>query len=106
MSDVTSGPEPKRPWWRKRRWRIGVAVWLAWPIFYSLAGGPLAYCEARSWIDSGTWNLLYDRPFRPVHSSTGWRPFARHGEYVGYWLSLGRYHAMRQWSRVDAAPSP
>ena len=89
------------PWWKRKRWRLAVGVWLGWPVLYALASGPLAYCEARFWSDSGLWNQLYYRPFEPIQSVTGWRPFAPHGEYVGLWQSLGSYHAMRQWSRAD-----
>lgn len=41
--------DPKRRWWRKRRWRVALAFWLMVPIAYPLSLGPLSYVTARGW---------------------------------------------------------
>ena len=37
-----------RPWWRKKRWRVALALWLA--VAYPLSVGPISYAEGRGWM--------------------------------------------------------
>lgn len=48
-----------RPWWKKRRWRLALAFWLAVPVFYLLSAGPAAYCLGRGWITPETFASAY-----------------------------------------------
>src|SRR3712207_5113372 len=41
---------PKRPWWRRRRWRAIAALWLALPILYVFSRGPVTYAIRRGWL--------------------------------------------------------
>src|SRR5690349_5335269 len=43
-------PKPKRPWWRKKRWRLVIATWLALPVLYVASGGPPWYAFNRYWV--------------------------------------------------------
>jgi hypothetical protein len=49
MTEMT----PMSPWWRKKRWRIAVALWFAFPALYMLSTGPVNYMQARRWLPVG-----------------------------------------------------
>ena len=40
--------EPKRPWWKTKRWRAAIALWLL--IAYPLSLWPIAYLVGRGWV--------------------------------------------------------
>ena len=51
-------PTPTRPWWRKRRWRLALTLWLVLPLLYPASFGPVVYARARGWWSPPRW--LYE----------------------------------------------
>ena len=48
--NVDTPEKPKRPRWRKKRWRLAAAAWLMLPAAFVSARGPLRYAEIRGWV--------------------------------------------------------
>lgn len=48
-AEAMNEPEPKRPWWRNKRWWATGFLWLV--IAYPLNLGPLVYAVARAWAN-------------------------------------------------------
>jgi hypothetical protein len=62
--------EPKRPWWRQKRWwAAGIIVAVA---AYMASLGPLAYGEARGWISRNAAEQLRT-PAALYSQYVGWR---------------------------------
>lgn len=83
-------PQPRRRWWRKKRWQVAVAGWLLLPVVWPLAVGPLAYCERRGWI-AEEW---LERTYRPVYLALARTPLLpAHDAYLAWWRDRGEMHA-------------
>lgn len=61
--------KPRRPWRKKKRWRLTAALWLALPVLYPLSSGPYYYCVARSWVPGGDPLLCYVDFYSPVRAA-------------------------------------
>jgi hypothetical protein len=82
-----------KPWWRERRWRLALALWLTSPILYPLSEGPVLYGHFRGWWPSPA------RLYAPVDSVQGsvqndcpaaiGRPFM---DYLCWWAELAYTH--------------
>lgn len=57
---------PSRPWWKKKRWRAALSLWLA--IAYPATMFPAAYCTGRGWISGETYKAVYS----PVRDAATW----------------------------------
>ena len=58
MTTALDGTD-RRPRWRKKRWRAGVAAWLAFPVVYPLSAGPADYGVMRGWLPAGPVRAAY-----------------------------------------------
>jgi hypothetical protein len=90
--------EPKRPWWRKKRWAAAMLLWLfAVTIIYPLSNGPYDYCLGRQWISASTWErcrVIYV----PVEKALVWSGrtdlYYEWCAYCQRWCDAGyRHHA-------------
>ena len=54
--------KPKRPWWRRKRWRVAVVLLMAWPALYPVAFGPAIYSWRRGWLPDGRFGSPYRWP--------------------------------------------
>ena len=61
--------EPKRPWWRKKRWRIASAIVLLIPVGYPGSMAPAAYCIGRGWIGESTLESFYGPVVRAMDAA-------------------------------------
>ena len=85
-----TAPPPRRPWWRRKRWRIALGVWLALPALYVLGSGPYGYCEGRGWCGNWPSRTIYQPFIRRIGDTAfGARWFA----YNRACRDLGRKHA-------------
>ena len=74
---------PKRPWWRKTRWRLLVAFWLLLPAIYVLSAGPAWYACCRWEAPSID---VYFAIYQPADALLGPTPlYDRWQDYVGWW---------------------
>ena len=81
----------RKPWWKKKRWRLAVAAWLLLPIAYLLSSGPAAYVCRGGWLGVEVYNAVWGRPLdaffpMPLKQATGWQRY-----YEG-WVRLAREH--------------
>lgn len=74
--------EPKKAWWKKRRWIATGALWLA--LAYPALAGPARYSTAHLWVPRGVYEV-----FRPAEALAR----SRVGEASGY----AAYH--RWWEQ-------
>lgn len=80
--------DPRRPWWRKKRWGIALSFWLtaAYPLSY---GPALGYW----WADDGPWvDAAFRAVYAPMERLRLDGPPACRGplrRYVGLWLPDG-----------------
>ena len=86
-----TAPPPRRPWWRRKRMWAAVAVWLALPVLYVLADGPVGYCVARGWIPTGAWTAAYGPAWRLAIGCGG--PPDAFVRYHFRWVDRGRADA-------------
>lgn len=81
---------PKKPWHRKRRWRIAIASWLLLPGVYVAATGPVMYAEMVGWVPQDTYFVVFRPLYRvlfPVHGADG--PLVRGlNAYALWWSGL------------------
>ena len=82
--------EPKRPWWRKKRWWAATLLWLA--VGYPLLLGPLTYAHFRGWVSAGA-VLAAHEPVRLVLVGLPQGRFrntliAYNGLYIDWWVRL------------------
>ena len=55
MDDET----PRKPWWKRKRWRLALVVWLALPALYVAGYGPAMYCSGRGWVSDEEADAAY-----------------------------------------------
>lgn len=60
--------EPKRPWWRKKRWQAAIVLWLSLPILYVFSAGPAAYGYERGWLSPSFYISIYYNPMYELRS--------------------------------------
>ena len=86
---MDTSEKPKRTWWRKKRWKLALAIWLGSPILYPLSEGPAIYGYARGWyrfyapVDAVQASVQND-----YSTTLGW-PFL---SYTVWWAELGYAH--------------
>ena len=88
--------KPKRKWWRKKRWRAALLLWLA--VGYPASLGPASYAYARGWLARETAYAPF-WPLAHVYENTGLKA------YDHWWLALGNQHQRAAWRRASAEPS-
>lgn len=83
---------PRRPWWRRKRWRVAIAGWLILPAAYTLSLGPALYGVARGWVRHDHRLQAFYEPLSFVgrRSVRAHRAFER---YATWWYLLGERHA-------------
>ena len=87
--------KPIRPWWKKKRWRAAILLWVALPILYVAASGPVLYCTYRQWIPRSVFNAAY----RPLARSTLHYGPASDAliDYGFWWQKLAQVHEHREY---------
>jgi len=89
---------PRRPWWRRKRTRAAVAVWLALPGLYILSAGPACYAARRGWTTEGRVNAAYHLVFLLADAEEHRLGLGDAGPLFGYlrgWVRLGERHSAR-----------
>lgn len=85
--DGTAG----RAWWRRKRFAVPIALWLA--VAYPLSLGPVRYAEARGWIST----TALDRYRKPYHLAYAAADLV--DRYCLWWCDLGIRHANAERER-------
>ena len=78
----------RRPWWKRKRWRLTLAAWLMLPVVHVAGVGPHQYCIARGWdspVPPG-----FHRPLKTVLTWTGHRTAL--DPYRKWWFDLAKRH--------------
>lgn len=92
--------EPKRPWWRKTRWRAVIAAWLLLPALYIAAAGPVMYAETEGLLPKDSYLVAFRPLYRvliPIHGSDG--PLVRAlNAYALWWSGLSSQERVVQIS--------
>ena len=86
-------PEPRRCWYRRRRWRVAAATWLILPAAYVLSLGPATYYIRRGWDETVDIRAIYT-PLIAASEYAG-NPTYLDG-YVLWWIRLADRHAAAQ----------
>lgn len=96
--------EPKCPWWRRKRWRLVIAVWFATPTLYFASLGPFSYAWGRWWISDESAFHWYGTIYQPgeivlerMRLNVVW------SRYSQECYALGDRHnpARRRWGRFQ-----
>lgn len=78
------------PLWKRRRWRVLAAIWLALPLVYAAGDGPLLYAVYRGWVPFDTWRFPYEwTRGRLINGSAYAKAY---GDYISWWTHLGLCH--------------
>lgn len=100
--------EPKKRWWRKKRWAAAFALWLL--VLYPLSVGPAGYAEQRGWLPTKPLSLFY-APVIVAAAAVEPRG-GLYSAYLSWWGDLSRRQAeaaRRQSGQAavwKAAPAP
>jgi hypothetical protein len=88
--DAMPDPQPRRPCWRKNRYRLTAALWLTLPILYPLSVGPANYIRARDWLPAPCHPAL-DAFHRPLLWATKDHPDVQSAlvAYGDWWYERG-----------------
>lgn len=83
----------RRRWWKKKRWRVVLALWVA--VAYPASLGPANYALGRGWLDTGPASRTAEAFYLPL-VLCGRAAQAAWGWFEGYcdWCrDLGEDHA-------------
>jgi hypothetical protein len=94
LARASQQAEPsRRSWWKKKRWLVAVALWLA--IAHPLGLGPLTYIRGRGWI---RWAWVYDHGEAFTTVLGGEQTFLgeTYGAYRAWWLTRAWIERIRE----------
>ena len=79
--------QPRRPWWKKKRWAAALALWLA--VAYPVSEGPYEYARVRRWISDTT------AAYQPLDPVERWVPglWTFRWQWEAFWVRLALKHS-------------
>jgi hypothetical protein len=95
---VSVAPEPRRPWWKKKRWAAALVLWLL--VAYPLSAGPAVYAVARWWLPGQALAV-----YSPIFALVSLKESQSFGNYLGWWIHrafLDELSSIRRQAERDA----